>query len=267
LLSITTQQTDAVYITATPEASMDITVGLYEGNCNQLTQIGCATAGNAGDAEKLGFIPQAGTTYFIRVFSYGIGSQYAGNFSICANQKCPEIMSDTIQGTESVQAGTVYIYSVLSNNATNYQWTVPNGWVIGAGQGTNSIAVTPTSTSGTICVTPRNECDTGQTICTNVTVTGNTTSLVDLMKKTALRIYPNPAKEDFHLHYTLDKTTEVSAFLVDAMGRQVRAIFTNQQQSGTIDKVVPTADLSNGIYQLLLQFDGKNYTTKIVVNK
>jgi hypothetical protein len=55
------------------------------------------------------------------------------------------------------------IYSVTAvTNATTYNWSVPTGWVITAGTGTNSITVTTGSTGqdGNISVTAQNDCGT-----------------------------------------------------------------------------------------------------------
>lgn len=54
--------------------------------------------------------------------------------------------------------------------ATTYTWTVPSGFVITGGQGTNSIAVTAGSNSGDVCVTLSNSGCTGGSSCVTVTV-------------------------------------------------------------------------------------------------
>jgi len=56
-------------------------------------------------------------------------------------------------------------------NATNYTWTVPSGWTITSGQGTNAILATTGATGGTISVTAGNVC--GNSIPSNLNVTVN----------------------------------------------------------------------------------------------
>lgn len=51
--------------------------------------------------------------------------------------------------------GTTYSISPVAG-ATSYTWTVPAGWIISSGQGTDSILVTPTTQSGFVTVTPTN---------------------------------------------------------------------------------------------------------------
>lgn len=84
---ITPSSTNPVTIRVTPTSNttnFDPAVGLYSGSCSSLTQIGCADSFGAGTTENLIFTPSSGTSYYIRVFSYGIGSTFSGNFQICA---------------------------------------------------------------------------------------------------------------------------------------------------------------------------------------
>ncbi len=67
----------------------------------------------------------------------------------------------TITGSTVVCSGTTgLIYSVTNVAGVSYTWTVPSGWTITAGQGTNSITTTA-GTSGSISVTPSNSCGDG----------------------------------------------------------------------------------------------------------
>lgn len=71
-------------------------------------------------------------------------------------------ISGTISGTTAQCAsltGQVYSISAVAN-ALNYVWTVPTGWTITGGQGTNAITVTAGATgqNGNISVTASNAC-------------------------------------------------------------------------------------------------------------
>ncbi|MPM24685.1 hypothetical protein SDC9_71169 [bioreactor metagenome] len=67
-----------------------------------------------------------------------------------------------ITGTSSTCQGvTGLVYSVTDVSGINYTWSVPAGWSITAGQGTNSITATSGSSGGTISVTPSNSCGSG----------------------------------------------------------------------------------------------------------
>ncbi len=52
-------------------------------------------------------------------------------------------------------------YSVTNVTGVTYNWTVPSGWSVTSGQGTNSVTVTPGSEGGNIIVTPSNSCGNG----------------------------------------------------------------------------------------------------------
>lgn len=85
-LSITPTYTSPVTIKVTPTSNLtnfDPSVGLYSGSCSSPIQVSCATAGQVGQSETLIFTPTSGATYLIRIFSYGIGGAYSGNFDIC----------------------------------------------------------------------------------------------------------------------------------------------------------------------------------------
>jgi uncharacterized protein (TIGR02145 family) len=90
--SITPSSSSEVTIKVRPTSNknnFDVSVGLYQGSCSSPTQIqiGQGVAGNEGDPESIIFAPQAKTTYLIRVFSYGEGSIYSGDFDICVTSE------------------------------------------------------------------------------------------------------------------------------------------------------------------------------------
>lgn len=75
--------TSPVTITVNPTSNLsdfDIVLGLYNSSLSQIT---CGAKGDVGASESITFTPQANTSYLIRVFSYGEGSSYSGNFDIC----------------------------------------------------------------------------------------------------------------------------------------------------------------------------------------
>jgi hypothetical protein len=67
-----------------------------------------------------------------------------------------------ISGAGSVCAGTVQIYSVEPEPEVTYSWTVPLGWMITEGQGSNSISVIAGESGGTIAVLPSTFCGDGE---------------------------------------------------------------------------------------------------------
>ena len=69
----------------------------------------------------------------------------------------PPAQASAIAGNTTACAGTIgLIYSVEFAEGVSYDWTVPAGWAITAGQGDNSITVTAGDAGGTVSVTPSN---------------------------------------------------------------------------------------------------------------
>ncbi|PKO97837.1 MAG: hypothetical protein CVU14_09230, partial [Bacteroidetes bacterium HGW-Bacteroidetes-9] len=76
----------------------------------------------------------------------------------------------TITGDILFCEGTTHTYSVTAVSGVTYLWTVPAGWSINSGQGTNSIDVTSGINSGLVGVTPQNACGDGPTSTLSITV-------------------------------------------------------------------------------------------------
>jgi len=66
-----------------------------------------------------------------------------------------------ITGEREFCEGTTQTYSVTNVSGITYNWSVPAGWIINSGQGTNSITTTCSATSGRVEVTPQNACGNG----------------------------------------------------------------------------------------------------------
>ena len=76
-----------------------------------------------------------------------------------------------ISGATTPCNGSSQTYSVTNVAGVTYTWTVPAGWTITAGQGTNTITVTVGATAGNIQVTPSNGCGNGTARSLAVTIT------------------------------------------------------------------------------------------------
>lgn len=104
-----------------------------------------------------------------------IPSNTAGVISVIPSNGCgagtaqtmnatPEEMAEqpsAIAGTTTPCSFTTQTYSVTNVTGITYTWTLPSGWAVNTGQGTNSITVTTGNTNGTITVTPSNACGSG----------------------------------------------------------------------------------------------------------
>jgi gliding motility-associated-like protein len=80
----------------------------------------------------------------------------------------------TISGPPDACQSGIATYSIPSLDGASYIWTVPNGWVITSGIGTNIITVTPGNQSGTITARAVNSC---ADLSANLFVTSNTPTI------------------------------------------------------------------------------------------
>ncbi|NVO18395.1 MAG: hypothetical protein HXX13_01770 [Bacteroidetes bacterium] len=71
------------------------------------------------------------------------------------------LQPSVISGNDTICESSTKVYSVINVAGVTYTWSLPVGWTISSGQGTNSINVIPGSTSGTIQVIPSNACGNG----------------------------------------------------------------------------------------------------------
>jgi uncharacterized protein YjdB len=119
------------------------------------------------------------------------GSSAERTLSVTAN-KTPEKPSNITGNSTPVKGATGINYSITNIAGVTYTWSVPNGWTITSGQGSNQIAVIVGNNSGNITVTPSNDCGNG-TISnqfavnpvdeiipvTNITIAANNTTVTE----------------------------------------------------------------------------------------
>ncbi len=171
----------------------------------------------------------------------------------------------TITGANSVCDGDVGVtYSVdIVNNITNYNWTVPTDAIITSGQGTATITVTYSSTSGNITATPSNSCGTGgsASLEVNVAACGNTATNIEDASMENIRIYPNPTNSMLFIDTQSSSLTGLNKIvLTDTYGKTIFELKNFQKQ-------VITIDLTNqieGLYFLQLQGSEETIISKII---
>jgi gliding motility-associated-like protein len=78
--------------------------------------------------------------------------------------------TSSINGPNKVCQNTSgVLYDAVSSNATTYSWTVTGGTISGSSTG-STLLVNWATASGTVCMTPSNDCGTAAQVCLNVTV-------------------------------------------------------------------------------------------------
>ncbi len=129
-------------------------------------------------------LAEAGSTSgYIEVFAGNIcGNGLPAN--IYVNSKTiPDQTTPLTGNPEPCENDSIVIYSVTNVSGVDFYWTVPLGWTIVSGQGSNLIETMPSSYSGYITVTPSNYC-------------GNGPSTSLLINPTLIPLAPSPISGD-----------------------------------------------------------------------
>lgn len=83
----------------------------------------------------------------------------------------------------------------------------------------------------------------------------------------AISIYPNPAREQATLAFTLTAGTEVNVIVYDAVGRVVYTTGAAQMNTGAQKVNIPTANLATGLYTVKMEAAGEHFVTRLSVTK
>lgn len=119
-----------------------------------------------------------GTTDIMYTVNTGCNSPVSSMKTLTVNPPPPATPAAItgLTGVCATTAGLVYSITPVVN-ATSYTWSVPPGWIINAGQGTNSISVTAGNNSGNVTVYASNFCGNSATRSLAVTVSATGTWL------------------------------------------------------------------------------------------
>ncbi len=139
------------------------------------------------------------------------------------------------------------IYNVTNNPSSTYEWTVPTGFTILNGQNSSELEVTWTGTpSGRIYV---KETVGGCSLYTGtIDVQVSTcTSILNSESIQALKIFPNPSKDQLTVSCDLPAPTDVKLIISSSLGE---TLFTKNyiSQSGTFEEQFSIQDLKPGSY-------------------
>jgi hypothetical protein len=83
----------------------------------------------------------------------------------------------------------------------------------------------------------------------------------------SIKVFPNPASNQFSISYTLNKPTEFDIRLFDLTGKEIKIIEKGSKEKGSSHQTfnVQNEKLIRGIYFIKFQFDKTNYTKKLVI--
>lgn len=122
-------------ITVTPTTMNDVVLQFFTGSCAGLTSAGCFDATAGSSAETVYYNGGlAGTTYYVRVYSYG-SSANAGTFSICVKTIPDPAGTNCMSGTQVCSNSNI---AGNASGAGSEELTATSGGCLGAGGEVNS---------------------------------------------------------------------------------------------------------------------------------
>ena len=81
-----------------------------------------------------------------------------------------------------------------------------------------------------------------------------------------LQVAPNPFRDQTRVAFNLNESTEVSLRVLDLMGREITTLTQGLQGPGVHEYTFHQPGISNGIYLVELELDGRRITKKILKN-
>lgn len=173
----------------------------------------------------------------------------------------------SISGETYVKSYTVRNYSVTAIPSTNYSWTLPQGWGLISGQGTNNITVLTGTTSGNIGVSATNQCGNGAPKLKPV-YSSLAAGIEDAKIAQNFLCYPQPANGSFTLSFMANRDLEEAKIeLYDLLGQQINTIYTgNISRGDTYEKNIDASHLPEGVYLLQLSDKNNKQTIKIIIH-
>ncbi len=132
--------------------------------------------------------------------------------------------------------------------------TLGNIWITTQGMG---IAIfNPLGVAGFDCI------DKSIQVCSTITEIKESTPA----RENSIPVYPNPFSSTITLELNLSDTKNVSIFIIDVVGKEVKNISTKTLQSGKNKITVDLSELNNGIYFCKMIADNKSLTIKLIKN-
>ncbi len=81
----------------------------------------------------------------------------------------------------------------------------------------------------------------------------------------AVRLYPNPVKENFTLEFELEAAADMNISINNALGQTIREIQSGNMSAGSHQLNINSNELPNGTYFITLRQDGKTSTKRFNV--
>ncbi|MBL7915561.1 MAG: proprotein convertase P-domain-containing protein [Bacteroidia bacterium] len=174
-------------------------------------------------------------------------------------QKAPSISGPS--GVCADESGVSFSVPAMFG-ANNYNWNVPAGVNIIAGQGTNSIVVDWGANPGVVSVTATNSCGNSgtRTLAVGITcrVAGNEIS------KPVLTAYPNPASDRVLVNFNAGSADQTTISLIDISGRVIKTL-QNVSEVGFNEVEIDLTGIAKGAYMLQVQSNEISDQTRLII--
>ncbi len=82
-----------------------------------------------------------------------------------------------------------------------------------------------------------------------------------------INVYPNPARDNFYIQIMLEQASEIMIKVYDVLGREVYNIPTTKYKQGENKVYVPTTNLPDGSYNILVVGNNSKTYKKVLVMK
>jgi hypothetical protein len=169
-----------------------------------------------------------------------------GNITVTANNTCgsssPQTLAVTVTSAPAqpsaitglstpCSGATGLTYSVTNVAGVSYTWTVPSGWTLAGGQGTNSLLANAGITNGSICVSASNACGSSPQTCISVTAS-------------SIPGTPGPITGNIHICAGSSETYSISS--VSGATTYTWSLPSGWAGSSTTESIVATAGTTSG---------------------
>ncbi|MFO7862956.1 MAG: T9SS type A sorting domain-containing protein [Salinivirgaceae bacterium] len=92
-------------------------------------------------------------------------------------------------------------------------------------------------------------------------------SISSIENASQLAIYPNPAKKEANLGYTLTEASNVQATIYNITGQVVKTVVSENQQPGEHLHTIDVSTMSNGVYFFNIQIGQESTTQRLIINQ
>jgi hypothetical protein len=93
----------------------------------------------------------------------------------------------------------------------------------------------------------------------------NITGIEDEIQKLALKVYPNPAREQVSIDFTLETASQVIIGVYHLTGQHTKSVTNTNLHTGDHHIRFDTNDLPDGIYLLRIQTDAGVISQRLII--